>query len=101
MFSFEHLIIFLIFTVITVAVAIFGRFLKDNHSLIIFITKILIGLTIFQETCDYLNRYFNGTLSWEVDLPLHVCQYILFLTIIALYNKNEYIFNFCYFKIKN
>ena len=27
----------------------------------------------------------------------HICNYVLLLSIITIYNKNEYLFNFCYF----
>ena len=97
MFSFEHLVILSVFTIIIISVAIIGFYSVNNSRLILLISKILIGFTVFQEICDYLNRYFNGTLSWSIDLPLHICNYVLFLSIIAIYNRSEYIFNFCYF----
>ena len=98
-FSNAHFSILLIFTIITIGIAILGYYLKksNNSELILIVSKILIGLTIFQEFCDYTNRYFNGTLSLSVDLPFHICNYVLLLSIIAVHNKNEYLFNFCYF----
>ena len=96
-FSFEHLIIFLFFLFLTFIIGFYGYSVKGNIKSVHFATKILISVTIIQEICDYLNRYFNGSLSLSVDLPFHICNYVLFLSVIALYNKNEYLFNFCYF----
>ena len=96
-FSFEHKVILFLFTVITFAIAFIGNYLRQDKRLILLGTKLLIGTTVFQELCDYLNRYFNGSLQLSVDLPFHICNYVLFLSAIALYSKNEHIFNFCYF----
>ena len=98
-FSSSHLAILLIFTFVAINVSWLGYRLRiaSNDDFILLFSKVLIGLTIFQEVCDYSNRYFNGTLSLSVDLPFHICNYVLFLSIIAIYNKNEYVFNFCYF----
>ena len=98
-FSQQHLIILLIFTCITVGLSILGNRLRKNKNseLILLISKMLIGFAIIQELLDYTNRYLNGTLSLSVDLPFHICNYVLLLSIITIYNKNEYLFNFCYF----
>ena len=96
-FSLEHIIILIIFSVIIFGIGFLANRFKDNHSALVLITKALIAITIFQEICDYLNRYINGTISLSVDLPFHICNYVLFMSILALYNKNKYLFNFCYF----
>jgi len=96
-FSLEHKIILSLFTVITFVTALIGNYSRKDGELALLGAKILIGITIFQEICDYLNRYFNGSLQLSVDLPFHICNYVLFLSVIALYSKNEHIFNFCYF----
>lgn len=96
-FSLEHFIIFGIFLIITIGVGFLGRHFRDNHGSIILITKVLIGIAIFQEVCDYLNRYLNGDMYLWQDLPLHIGDYVFFISIIVLYNRNKYLFNFCYF----
>jgi len=96
-FSIQHIIILLIFTVIILGIGFLANRFKDNHTSIALITKILILITVLQEICDYLNRYINGTVSLNVDLPFHICSYVLFISIVVLYNKNKYLFNFCYF----
>ncbi|SVE12194.1 uncharacterized protein METZ01_LOCUS465048, partial [marine metagenome] len=96
-FSFGHIAILGIFLAITIGIGFLGNRFKNNHKTTILITKILIGITIFQEIFDYLNRYLNGTIYLWQDLPLHICNYVLFISVIALYNRNEYLFNFCYF----
>ena len=98
-FSSAHLIILLLFSAATFGIVFLGFYLNknDNSRLILLISKILIGVTVFQEIGDYLNRYLNGTLSLSVDLPFHICNYVLFLSIITIYSKNKYLFNFCYF----
>ena len=96
-FSFHHIIILSIFTLIIVGVAFLGVRCRDNNRVLKGITYGLIVFTVIQEICDYLNRYINGTVSLEIDLPFHICHYVLFMSIIALYNQNKYIFNFCYF----
>ena len=95
--SFEHIAILGIFLAITIGIGFLGNRFKNNHETTILITKILIGITIFQEIFDYSNRYLNGTMYLWQDLPLHICNYVLFISVIALYNKNKYLFNFCYF----
>ena len=98
-FDQQHLIILLIFTCMTIIFSILGCHLRkvDNSEMILLVSKVLIGFTIIQELLDYMNRYLNGTLSLSVDLPFHICNYVLLLSIIAIYNKREYLFNFCYF----
>ena len=96
-FNTNHLFILVIFSILALSVAAIGFYLRDDAKLVLLFSKILIGLTIFQECCDYLNRYINGNLELSVDLPFHICNYVLFLSVITLYNKNEYLFNFCYF----
>ena len=96
-FSTEHIAIFGIFAALTIGIGFLGNRFRDNHNFVLLVTKILIGISIFQEIFDYSNRYFNGTMYLWQDLPLHICNYVLFISVIALYNKNEYLFNFCYF----
>ncbi len=96
-FSVQHIIIFAVFTAITFGIGFLANRFRDNHATMVLITKALIAITIFQEICDYLNRYINGTVSLSVDLPFHICNYVLFISIVVLYNKNKYLFNFCYF----
>ena len=90
-----ELVIF--FALITIGIGFLGNRFKNNQNFILLVTKTLIGITIFQEIFDYSNRYFNGTMYLWQDLPLHICNYILFISVIALYSKNKYLFNFCYF----
>ena len=82
-FSFEHIIIIGIFLAIIVGIGVLGNRYKNNHKVVLLITKILIGITIFQEIFDYSNRYFNGTMYLWQDLPLHICNYVLFISVIA------------------
>ena len=97
LFSNQHIYILLIFLILTVFITALANAIKNNRKAILFITKILIGFTVFQEICDYSNRYMNDALSLAIDLPFHICNYVLLLSVIALYNRNEYLFNFCYF----
>ena len=97
LFSSQHIYILLIFSIPAILITVLANAVKNDSETVLLITKILIGFTIFQEVCDYSNRYMNDALSLSVDLPFHICNYVLLLSIIALYNRNEYLFNFCYF----
>ena len=98
-FSQQHLVILLIFICITIMLSISGYYLRktDKSEWILLVSKVLISLTIIQELLDYTNRFLNDAVSLSVDLPFHICNYVLLLSIIMIYNKSEYLFNFCYF----
>jgi len=56
----------------------------------------LVLFAIIQEMVDYWNRMQVRPLSWELDLPFHVCHYALIFATIALFTKNQYLFEFSY-----
>ncbi len=56
----------------------------------------LVYFAVLQEVIDYLARYnFNG-LSIKEDLPLHICNFALFMSAYALYKKHQFSFEFSY-----
>ena len=94
LFGTNHIYILVFFLLIWVAVPMIALALKAYqkhiaHSIFIF--------TIFQEIVDHLNRTIRGPLMLDVDLPLHICQYTLYLSTILLFKKNQNIFEFCFY----
>ena len=71
-----------------------GINIKPYHK---YIAIFIFFFTIFQEVVDYLNRTIGAPLTLEVDLPLHICQYVLYLSTLLLFKKNQNIFEFCFY----
>ncbi|MFQ6612940.1 MAG: TIGR02206 family membrane protein, partial [Fidelibacterota bacterium] len=56
----------------------------------------LVFFAVAQEIVDYWNRMQVRPLSWDLDLPFHVCHYALIFSTIALISKNQFLFEFSY-----
>ncbi len=94
LFGKNHLYILAFWSLICIAIPLMGLSFKPYHkhiSILIFI------FTIFQEIVDHWNRTIGAPLSLAADLPLHVCQYTLYLSTILLFKKNQNIFEFCFY----
>ena len=80
-----------LFVFFTIIIADLCSIKKQNH-----IIKLLLLFTILQEIGDYIGRYqFNG-LSFEKDLPLHLCHYALYMGVFSIYKKNQFCFEFTF-----
>jgi len=71
-----------------------GKRLSQKNQTILII--LLLSFTVFQELIDYINRYYVRGFNLAEDLPLHICHYALIMSAIALYNKNQFCFEFSY-----
>ena len=80
--------------VLIVLIPLIGLKIKRKKQKI-FITY-LIYFAALQEVIDYLARFnFNG-LNIKEDLPLHICNFALFMSTYALYKKHQFSFEFSY-----
>lgn len=80
--------------VLIVLIPLMGLKIKRKKQKI-FITY-LIYFAALQEVIDYLARFnFNG-LNIKEDLPLHICNFALFMSTYALYKKHQFSFEFSY-----
>ena len=94
LFGLNHLYILTACVLICVALPSIGTFIRPYHR---YIAVSIFAFTVFQEVVDHINRTFGSSLSLEVDLPLHICQYTLYLSTILLFKKNQSIFEFCFY----
>ena len=93
-FSEIHIYILLFWTLVCIFIPLIGVSFKSYSKSI---AVLIFVLTIFQEIVDHWNRTFGAPLSLEADLPLHICQYTLYLSTILLFKKNQNIFEFCFY----
>ena len=93
-FDSSHLIALLVSFVFIFFLPYLGKILtKEQKKIIVFG---IIVFAIVQEIIDYANRSIVRDLSWDMDLPLHVCHYVLISAIIGIWRKNQTAFEIGY-----
>jgi len=90
-----HLIALICTLVFIIIVPMVGLYLNDEKKKRKFILY-LIYLAVIQEVVDYVSRINFDGLNLAEDLPLHICSYALIMCSYALYNKDQFCFEFSY-----
>ncbi|HOJ63698.1 MAG TPA: TIGR02206 family membrane protein [Spirochaetota bacterium] len=93
-FSLEHFIPILIIILIIIILAIFKKNIKK---IAFFIEITLISLIVILYTFYYIWLNSHNLFDYKDDLPLELCDIMLFLTIPLFITKNRYIFELNYF----
>ena len=88
-----HNNISIIMVAIWLVIAYIGYQIKlYNNKLLNRISFLLIGFSIIQEILDYINRLFLDDLyviTLSQDLPLHLCHFGFYFSLIAIYFKSS------------
>ena len=65
---------------------------KRLHHIALF----LVSIGFLQEVVDYSNRIIFRNLSWSEDLPLHICNYMLYVGLVFMITRDQFLFEFLY-----
>ena len=85
----QHYMFSIVMLVVCIVIPYLGYKLKNKNSKNIF-SILLITFAILQEIIDYANRIFIDEfyiLSWEKDLPFHLCHFGFYFSLLAIYFK--------------
>ena len=94
LFDGSHLIALVVSFLFILIIPYIGRLLtREQQRIVIFG---IVCFAVLQELVDYVNRSFVRGLSWDLDLPLHICHYVLILAIIGIWRKNQTAFEIAY-----
>ena len=58
------------------------------------ISLFLVSIGFLQEVVDYSNRIIFRNLSWSEDLPLHICNYMLYVGLVFMMTRDQFLFEF-------
>ncbi len=93
-FDQTHVLTIIICLLFLIIIPFFGRKLSKEHQRIAVIG--IIVFSILQEVVDYSNRIIMRDLNWAEDLPFHICNYVFYIGMVALWTKNQFLFEITY-----
>ena len=93
-FDQTHVLTIIICLLFLIIIPFFGRKLSKENQRIAVIG--IIVFSILQEVVDYSNRIIMRDLNWAEDLPFHICNYVFYIGMVALWTKNQFLFEITY-----
>ncbi len=91
-----HVIYLVTWLIIWFTVPLVGKKYLNKHQQKWFVW-IMIVFMVGQEMVDYWNRTQFRHLSWDLDLPLHLCHLSLIFSVYILFRRSQFLFEITYF----